>query len=341
MERHRREQEMKRKRNALSLEEINDQLTKLQVKVKALREEKHQFFQQLKKVCSEDDERKKQNSARGAELLAQQQQQLQQQQQQHHHQQQQQQQQQALALQSQNQLLTHQMPGYPYLPGALVTRPADPYHRPMPGIPVTSSVLSVPHSSSHIQVANGSVAGQGKPPPSLKRRHGSPLPVPSSRPPQSHHPQTSSFSAINNPSVSIPYKGPVASQSAPSEYKVRTSSSLLMSCISAETTVAGYPFYFGAQVPTTMAFDAKGNQCYVAVPVSESAHREMLEHHYQQIRHMNPMTSNSGPIQMSSMKPGGISTGFPVQRSGSVSSPSLTPRDMKNDPHSRPYPRYY
>ena len=99
-----------------------------------------------------------------------------------------------------------------------------------------------------------------------------------------------------------------------------------------------------------MAFDAKGGQCYVAVPVSmaEVAHREMMEQHYQQqlrtigMSGLPPSSSAVMPIQVSGVKTGGISTGFPSQRSGSVSSPSLnpSPRDMKADPHGRMYPRY-
>ena len=324
MERHRREQEMKRKRNALSLEEINDQLTKLQFKVSSLREEKHQLFTQLKKVCSEDDERKKQNSNRGAELLAQQQ-----------------------ALQSHNQLMGHPLTGYSYLPGALMTRPPDPYHRT--SVPVTSSALSVPHGAAHLPAAANGTVGHGKAGSQKRRYAGSPLPVPSSRPLQSHphQPHTSSFSSISNPSVgSLSYKSAITAQSVPSE----SHSACLLAdskCFPAETSgaPAGYPFYFGAQVPTTMAYDSKGNQCYVAVPVSESAHREMLEQHYQQQMRNMGSHPNAGssvmPIQVASVKPGGISTGFPVPRPGS--SPAMNPvsRDLKSDPHGRPYPRYF
>ena len=237
MERHRREQEIKRKRNALSLEEINDQLTKLQVKVKALNEEKHHFYQQLKKVCSEDDERKKQNSVRaGAELLqaqqqAQQQQQLQQQQQQqqHHHHQQQQQQQQHSQLQHQNASPTvHSIPGYPYLSSGLISRPLDPYHRSLPSssLPVSSSLMPAAPSPQTV-MGNGSLGGHGKVP-SLKRRHeGSPLPAPSPRPPQPPHPSSSgagsggssgSFAPVVSappPATSLAYKGPSVPQSVP------------------------------------------------------------------------------------------------------------------------------
>jgi hypothetical protein len=340
MERHRREQEIRRKRNALSLEEINDQLTKLQFKVSALREEKHQLFTQLKKVCSEDEERKKQNSNRAADLLAQQQQQQ--------------------ALQSQNQLIGHPLTGYPYLPGTLIpaiSRPVDQYHRSLTSAPVTSAPLPVAHTATH--AANGTVSVPGKQVSHKRRYAGSPLPVPSSRPPQSqsHQPQTSSFSSISNPSAgsgSHTYnKNAITpSQSVPSESFPLSSCPLLTDpndvTFITETTGAPavYPYYFGAPVPTTRAFDAKGNQCFVAVPVSESAHREMLEQHYQQ--QMRNMSShpNAGssvmPIPVPGVKTGGISTGFPVQRPGS--SPAINPasRDMKSDPqHGLSYPRYF
>lgn len=114
MERHRREQELKRKRDALSLQEIKDQLVKLEVRLKQLKEEKHELFLQLKKVLNEDETRKKQ---RESELLAAQQQAYAAQQVIAARQQQ-------VMSQNQPQVPTHHpFPGYPYLIPAGAPRP--------------------------------------------------------------------------------------------------------------------------------------------------------------------------------------------------------------------------
>ena len=70
-ERHRREQELKRKRDAMTLEDIKDQLQKLEIKLKELKEEKHELFLQLKRVLNEDEVRKRVRE-KEAEMAAQQ-----------------------------------------------------------------------------------------------------------------------------------------------------------------------------------------------------------------------------------------------------------------------------
>lgn len=59
IERLRREQELKRKQDAMTLEEIKDQVTQSEKKLKELKDEKHQLFMQLKKVLHEDDTRRR------------------------------------------------------------------------------------------------------------------------------------------------------------------------------------------------------------------------------------------------------------------------------------------
>ncbi|XP_064486189.1 G protein pathway suppressor 2-like [Ornithodoros turicata] len=58
-ERVRREQEQKRKQDAMTLEEIKDQVQQSEKKLKDLKDEKHQLFLQLKKVLHEDDTRRR------------------------------------------------------------------------------------------------------------------------------------------------------------------------------------------------------------------------------------------------------------------------------------------
>ncbi|KAH9364087.1 hypothetical protein HPB48_012985 [Haemaphysalis longicornis] len=58
-ERVRREQELKRRQDAMTLEEIRDQVQQSEKKLVTLKEEKHQLFMQLKKVLHEDDTRKR------------------------------------------------------------------------------------------------------------------------------------------------------------------------------------------------------------------------------------------------------------------------------------------
>lgn len=59
IERLRREQELKRKQDAMTLEEIKDQVSQSEKKLKELKDEKHQLFMQLKKVLHEDDTRRR------------------------------------------------------------------------------------------------------------------------------------------------------------------------------------------------------------------------------------------------------------------------------------------
>lgn len=66
-ERHRREQEIKRKLDATTLEDIKEQLGKLENDLSDLHKQKHELFLELKKVLHEDDARKRQTEN---ELLA-------------------------------------------------------------------------------------------------------------------------------------------------------------------------------------------------------------------------------------------------------------------------------
>lgn len=52
--------ELKRKRDAMTLEDIKDQLSKLETHLEELRANKHEAFLKLKKVLNEDENRKKQ-----------------------------------------------------------------------------------------------------------------------------------------------------------------------------------------------------------------------------------------------------------------------------------------
>lgn len=63
-----REQELKRKQVAVTLEQVKEQLGKLECKLNDLKNEKHQLFLQLKKVLNEDETRKRQ---RDSEIMAQ------------------------------------------------------------------------------------------------------------------------------------------------------------------------------------------------------------------------------------------------------------------------------
>ncbi|KAL1415773.1 hypothetical protein MTO96_028909 [Rhipicephalus appendiculatus] len=58
-ERVRRERELKRRQDAMTLEEIRDQVQQSEKKLATLKDEKHQLFMQLKKVLHEDDTRKR------------------------------------------------------------------------------------------------------------------------------------------------------------------------------------------------------------------------------------------------------------------------------------------
>ncbi|KAH8028189.1 hypothetical protein HPB51_014144 [Rhipicephalus microplus] len=70
IERLRREQELKRKQDAMTLEEIKDQVTQSEKKLKELKEEKHQLFMQLKKVLHEDDTRRRALDKEASEVAA-------------------------------------------------------------------------------------------------------------------------------------------------------------------------------------------------------------------------------------------------------------------------------
>lgn len=70
IERLRREQELKRKQDAMTLEEIKDQVMQSEKKLKELKEEKHQLFMQLKKVLHEDDTRRRALDKEASEVAA-------------------------------------------------------------------------------------------------------------------------------------------------------------------------------------------------------------------------------------------------------------------------------
>uniref|UniRef100_A0A1E1X4C7 Putative myosin class ii heavy chain n=1 Tax=Amblyomma aureolatum TaxID=187763 RepID=A0A1E1X4C7_9ACAR len=70
IERLRREQELKRKQDAMTLEEIKDQVTQSEKKLKELKDEKHQLFMQLKKVLHEDDTRRRALDKEANEIAA-------------------------------------------------------------------------------------------------------------------------------------------------------------------------------------------------------------------------------------------------------------------------------
>lgn len=69
VERLRREQEIKRKQNAMTLEEIREQLAQLEKKLQELRVEKHDMFLCLKRVLNEDDKRRNEEDKEPSELL--------------------------------------------------------------------------------------------------------------------------------------------------------------------------------------------------------------------------------------------------------------------------------
>ncbi|KAH7936565.1 hypothetical protein HPB49_001419 [Dermacentor silvarum] len=55
----RRELELKRRQDAMTLQEIRDQVQQSEKKLVSLKEEKHQLFMQLKKVLNEESTRKR------------------------------------------------------------------------------------------------------------------------------------------------------------------------------------------------------------------------------------------------------------------------------------------
>jgi len=69
VERLRREQEMKRKQHAMTLEEIREELAQLEKKLQDLRVEKHDMFLCLKRVLNEDDKRRNEEDKEPSELL--------------------------------------------------------------------------------------------------------------------------------------------------------------------------------------------------------------------------------------------------------------------------------
>lgn len=60
VERQRKERERQQKQNVMTLGETRDQIQQLESSLKALKDEKHQLFLQLKKVLNEDDNRRRQ-----------------------------------------------------------------------------------------------------------------------------------------------------------------------------------------------------------------------------------------------------------------------------------------
>ncbi|XP_054712397.1 G protein pathway suppressor 2-like [Uloborus diversus] len=70
VERLRREQEMKRKQNAMTLEEIREQIAELEKKLNDLKMEKHNLFLYLKRVLNnEEDKRRSEEDKEASELL--------------------------------------------------------------------------------------------------------------------------------------------------------------------------------------------------------------------------------------------------------------------------------
>lgn len=281
MERHRWEQELKRKRDALSLEEIKDQLVALERRLKSLREEKNELFLQLKRVLNEDEKRKKQKEAELLEAHRQ-------------------------AMSAASQQLSYPFSGYPhYLPSSSLVVAARP------------SAIPPPSSNDTYR--------QGTPPMksatnAIKRRHeGSPSPTPPPRPQSSSGKQAQQ---INHPKTAVS---------------------------------SAYHFYYPPGVPTTVAFDLKGNP--YALSYSDGlTQRELAEYEARHLRSLPPGSSQLIPIQplnSSSVKTGGITSGFPV-RSSPASTSSILPGnalsrpDLKNDNlHGRPpsqpqnYPRNF
>lgn len=197
MERHRREQELKRKRDALSLEEIRDQLLHLEKRLKSLKDEKNELFLQLKKVLNEDEKRKKQ---RDAEILAAHQQAIQ-------SAQQQQQNQPLSAAQQQPQSIPHpSFTGYPYVdPRSLMTavRPTPSHPDSYLRLPVSTATPSSPSNVLSITGNGGQNLLTNKNTQVVKRRHeGSPSPTPPQRPQSSS--SLGNKTSNNIPSHSIP-----------------------------------------------------------------------------------------------------------------------------------------
>ena len=72
LQKQKREEEMKRYRVQMNLDEIKSELNKLESKLRELKDQKHQLFSQLKKVLHEDDMRKRQWNANHAFFTAEQ-----------------------------------------------------------------------------------------------------------------------------------------------------------------------------------------------------------------------------------------------------------------------------
>ncbi|RWS26401.1 G protein pathway suppressor 2-like protein [Leptotrombidium deliense] len=275
-ERHRREQELKRKRDAMTLEDIKDQLSKLEVRLKELKDEKHELFLQLKKVLNEDETRKKQKES---ELVNAQQ---------------------AFAIQPQ------QMHGYhPYYMPSLIGSSRQPslYQRLTPmssGIGISNSLNSSSQVMSNI---HSSPVNHGAKRNALKRPHErSPSPPPS-----------------------VPYTGILPVYKSPMSYTPP---------ISKGTPTGPFQLYYPHSTPQ-VAYDSKGNPYHILPgsnfpPETSSVETNGYDSskYYSQYRGVNSLVpSGVGPsiipIQSSQSKPGGITSGFPVQRLASTASNSV------------------
>lgn len=304
-ERLRREQELKRKKDAMTLEEIKDQLNKLETKLKDMRKEKTELFSQLKKVLNEGPAVRKKPREREPELTG---------------------------PQPLNNHVYH-----PYfistsmMSAASVANCQPPmYHRnptlnvPMSPIVSNSNFMSQ-QATNHTQVvpvSMYSVPGvTSSPANSLKR------------------PMQRSYEKSPSP-PGVPYTGILPVYKNPMSYTPALP----------RTTQSGSYLYYPQGTPSQIACDVKGNPYHIfpsGGPFStenqqiEAAEYEASKLRYdyqQQIRAQalvgppHPSTSSLIPIQTGPTKPGGISTGFPVQRvSGSTSGPSSGPgRDVRD-----------
>ncbi|RWS04614.1 G protein pathway suppressor 2-like protein [Dinothrombium tinctorium] len=301
LERHRREQELKRKRDATTLEDIKDQLSKLDVRLKELREEKHELFLQLKKVLNEDETRKRQKES---ELMS-------------AHQ--------VFAMQSQPISTYHPY----YIPTTLMgTNRQQPslYQRPtVSAVPVVSSLTNTSQSINTQQTIPISA-------------HSNSSPVTAKRTPMKRpHERTPS------PPPAVPYSGVLPVYKSPMSYTPSVP----------KANSGHYQLYYPPGAPQ-VAYDAKGNPYHILSGAAFPAESQAIEpneydasKYYQQFRGVNPLVpsgvaSSIIPIQSSQTKPGGITSGFPVQRltgPTNVAPSSSAPRDVRDA--NRQYHRYY
>lgn len=126
------------------------------------------------------------------------------------------------------------------------------------------------------------------------------------------------------------------------------------------TSQSGNYLYYPQGTPSQIAYDVKGNPYHIfpsGAAFSAESQQQMeaaeyeankLRYDYQQIRASSlvgpphPSTSSLIPIQTGPAKPGGIGTGFTVQRiSGPNSGPGSGPGRDGRDPSSIPYSMYY